>query len=99
MKLQSKFDQYSNELMIQATLCPSSIDLSVVEDQLKEFVRLHHLDLIRRIQYQLNHFQGQLHEQELYQSLLLLSINDEQVDQWLFFSFPFDLFFFFFFFP
>ena len=75
MKLQLTFDQYSIQLISQATLCPPSMDLSVVEDRLKEFVRLHHLDLIRRIQYQLHDFQGYLHEQELIQQLSSLSIE------------------------
>ena len=84
MKLQQKFDQYSLELISQATSCPSSIDLSAMEDRLKEFVRLHHLDLIRRIQYQLHHFQGHLHEQELIQQSLL-SLTVEQVQCLIYF--------------
>lgn len=79
LKLQETFDQYSVQLISQATSCPSSLDLIVIEDRLKEFVRLHHLDLIRRIQYQLHHFQGYLQEQELSQQLSPLST--EQVDE------------------
>ena len=82
VNLQGTFDQYSIQLMSQATSCPSSLDLIVVEDRLKEFVRLRHLDLIRRIQYQLHHFQGYLQEQELTRQLS--SLTYEQVDEFIY---------------
>ena len=77
--LQRNFDRCAIELQHQATACPASIDLFVVEDRLKEFVRLHHLDFNRRIHYQLNHFHGQIQEEVLFQALS--SMNDEQVKE------------------
>ncbi len=39
--------------MAQSTVCPSTLpSLEIIDQKLKEFVRLHHLDLIRTIDYE-----------------------------------------------
>ncbi len=51
--LQNKVDQLTTELMTQSRTCPSALPpLEIIDQRLKEFVRLHHLDLLRTINYQ-----------------------------------------------
>ena len=54
--LRNKIDQYTTELMTQSSSCPSTMlsSLEIIDQRLKEFVRLHHLDLLRTINYQMN---------------------------------------------
>ncbi|CAF4187077.1 unnamed protein product, partial [Adineta steineri] len=49
-----------------------------IESQLKKFVRLHHLDLSRKINFQINTFQDHIREKELFQLLLLYPLTNEQ---------------------
>jgi hypothetical protein len=52
--LQNKIDQFTAELMAQTSTCPSTLPpLEIIDQRLKEFVRLHHLDLLRTINYQI----------------------------------------------
>ena len=78
-QLQAKFVQYSIQLSTQALSCPKSMDLSFIENSLKEFVRLHHLDLTRKVYYQTNQFKSFIHEKELFQLLSLYPFTNEQV--------------------
>ncbi|CAF1565017.1 unnamed protein product [Didymodactylos carnosus] len=92
--LNEKINRYNMELNQQ--LCPYpliSISSEMLDVRLKEFVRLHHLDLIRLINYQVNQFKDQLQEKRLSQQLgkcnfttaqkdnihLLVIIRDEQL--------------------
>lgn len=50
-----------------------------MESPLQEFVRLHHLDLTRRINFQINTFREHIHEQELFQQLSSYPLTYEQV--------------------
>jgi hypothetical protein len=53
--LQNKIDQFTAELMAQSSTCPSTLHpLEIMDQRLKEFVRLHHLDLLRTINYQIS---------------------------------------------
>ena len=79
IQLKNKFDQSTTKLVNQAISCPKSVQLSLVESQLKEFVRLHHLDLTRKINFQINTFQNHIREKELFQQLLLSPLTNEQV--------------------
>ncbi|CAF1366004.1 unnamed protein product [Adineta ricciae] len=69
IQLQEKFDQCTTQLINQALSCPKSIDLLLIENQLKEFVRLHHLDLTRKTYFQVNKFKDHIYEKELFQQL------------------------------
>ncbi|CAF2764299.1 unnamed protein product [Rotaria sp. Silwood2] len=64
---QQTFEECSIQLTSQATSCPITMKFSSIEDRLKEFVRLHHLDLVRRIHFQINDFKGRIIEHELFQ--------------------------------
>lgn len=51
--LQKKIDQYTSELFVHSTGYPSTLPaLETVDKRLKEFVRLHHLHLLRACSYQ-----------------------------------------------
>ncbi len=53
--LQNKIDYYTSELSIQGIKCPSTLtSLEIIDQKLKEFVRLHHLDLLRTVNYQIS---------------------------------------------
>ena len=79
-QLQQQLDQCTTELIAQAISCPQSISLSLMESPLQEFVRLHHLDLTRRINFQINTFREHIHEQELFQQLSSYPLTQEQVN-------------------
>ncbi len=50
--LENKINQYTTELMLQLTSCSSTLPrLEIADQRLKKFVRLHHLDLLRKINY------------------------------------------------
>jgi hypothetical protein len=53
--LQNQIDQLTAELSKQSHTCPSTLSpLKMIDQRLKEFVRLHHLDLLRTVNYQLS---------------------------------------------
>jgi hypothetical protein len=79
IQLQQEFDQCTTQLTGQAFSCPTSLQLSLVESQLKEFVRLHHLDATRKIHFQLNNFKDHIREKELLQQLSTYPLTHEQV--------------------
>lgn len=79
IQLQQNFDQCTTQLMTQALSCPKAMQLSLIESQLKEFVRLHHLDLTRKINFQINKFKDQIREKELFQQLSSYLLTNEQV--------------------
>ena len=79
IQLQEEFDQCTTHLTGQAFSYPTSLQLPLVESQLKEFVRLHHLDAIRKIHFQLNKFKNRFREQELLQQLSTCLLTHEQV--------------------
>ncbi len=52
--LQNKIDQFTSELIVQSSKYLSALPpLEIIDQRLKEFVRLHHLDLLRTINYQI----------------------------------------------
>ena len=52
--LGNKIDQYKNELNAQLSSYPRVLpSLEIIDQQLKEFVRLHHCDLLRKVNYQI----------------------------------------------
>jgi hypothetical protein len=56
IQIQQKFDQFTTQLITQALSCPKLMQLPLIESQLKEFIRLHHLDLIGKVNFQVNKF-------------------------------------------
>ena len=46
--------------------------LKIIDQRLKEFVRLHHLDLMRTIKYQMNKLKDNIYEKELSQQYLCI---------------------------
>jgi hypothetical protein len=53
--VQNKIDQFTTELMAQSSTCPSTLlPLEIVDQRLKQFVRLHHRDLLRIVKYQVS---------------------------------------------
>ena len=78
--LNEKMTRYETELR-QHLYAHSDISLTLemIDVRLKEFVRLHHLDLIRLTNYQVNRFNDQLQEKWLSQQLVTCHFTLEQV--------------------
>lgn len=79
--LNQKLTQYEVELQEHRNVYPStmSIDAETIDLRLHDFVRLHHVDLIRLIQYQVNRFRDEIEEKRLVEQLKRYSFNSEQV--------------------
>ncbi|CAM4825035.1 unnamed protein product [Rotaria magnacalcarata] len=75
---QHKVDQCTTELLSQSLSCPKTLFLSHVESRLVEFVCLHHIDLIRKINYQVNKFKDLIRETQLFETLSSYSLTNEQ---------------------
>lgn len=78
-QLQQKFDQCTSELLAQSLSCPKTLSLSMVNSRLQEFVRLHHIDLTRKVNYQTNKFKDGIREKKLYKDLYFYPLTNEQV--------------------
>ena len=53
--------------MAQASNCPSTLaPLEIYDKRLKEFVRLHHIDLIRTINYQITKLRDKIYEKTVF---------------------------------
>lgn len=81
MFLNGKVAQCEVELRQQLYADPFVMGMSaeVMDSRLKEFVRLHHLDLIRLTNYQVNRFRDDIQEQRWRQQLEKYSFTQEQV--------------------
>jgi hypothetical protein len=78
--LRYKIDQYTNELTVQSSSCPSTLStLEVIDHRLKEFVRLHHIDILRIINYQVNKLKGNIYEKQIFKQLSSYYLTAEQV--------------------
>jgi hypothetical protein len=55
------------------------MSLEIIDPRLNEFVRLHHLDLKRQINYHISKLRGHMHEKQLVQELSSYSLTNEQV--------------------
>ena len=52
--LENKIHEYENQLHTQISSCPATLpSLEIIDKHLKEFVRLHHCDLLRKVNYQI----------------------------------------------
>ncbi|UJR18760.1 hypothetical protein I4U23_005666 [Adineta vaga] len=75
----NKVDKCTTELTDQSLTCPSSLSLlEIIDLQLKEFVRLHHIDLMRTVRYQVHKFKDEIHEKELFKQLSYYYLNTDQ---------------------
>ena len=78
--LQKKIDQYSAELTTQVFSCPITLSSSeIIDERLKEFVRLHHIDLLRTINYQVTKLKDKIYEKELFKQLSYYYLTTKQV--------------------
>ena len=78
--LRAKINDLTTELATQSSLCPSTLPpLEVIDTRLKEFVRLHHIDLIRTVNYQTNKLKDDIREKQLFQQLSYYYLTSEQV--------------------
>lgn len=80
--LQNKMNEYTTDLMIQLTSCPSTMPphiLEIVDQRLKEFVRLHHLDLLRTINCQIGKLNTNIDIKKLSKQLFALCLTTKQV--------------------
>ena len=53
--------------------------MDTMDARLKEFVRLHHIDLLRRTSYQANRFKDEINEQHFLRQLSSFQFTSEQV--------------------
>jgi hypothetical protein len=78
--LPNKIDQYTTKLMTQSSSCPSTLSsLEIIDKRLKEFVRLHHLDLLRTINYQICELNSNIHIKKLSKQLSSFRLTTKQV--------------------
>ncbi len=73
-------DEYTTTLMTQASSCPFQLsDLEIMDKRLKEFVHLHHLDLLRAVKYRVTKLKDNIQEKQLYKQLSYYYLTKEQV--------------------
>jgi hypothetical protein len=66
--------------MTQSSSCPSTLSsLEIIDKRLKEFVRLHHLDLLRTINYQICELNSNMHIKKLSKQLSSFRLTTKQV--------------------
>ncbi|CAF4939805.1 unnamed protein product, partial [Rotaria socialis] len=83
--LKNRSNQHENELMIQLSSCPTTLhSLEMIDQRLKEFVRLHHIDLVRTVNYQKHKLKGIIYEKRLFNQLssyYLAEVQHQALDQ------------------
>ncbi len=78
--VQHKIDEFTTQLTTQASSCPFKLtDLEMIDKRLKEFVHLHHLDLLRTVKYHVNKLKDNIQEKQLYKQLSYYYLTKEQV--------------------
>ncbi len=78
--LQNKIDQFTSDLLTQATNCPLTLlPLEMIGQRLKEFVRLHHLDLQRSVNHQIYKLNSNATIQRLSKQLSRFHLTPKQV--------------------
>ncbi len=66
--------------MTQSTLCPSTLpSLEIIDQRLKEFVRLNHFDLLRTVNYQIYKLNSNIHITKLCKQLSSFHLTKKQV--------------------
>jgi len=78
--LRKKIDQYTTELTLQSTVYPSTLPhLESIDSKLKEFVRLHHLDLSRTISYRISKLNININIKKFAKQLSVFHLTAKQV--------------------
>jgi len=78
--VRSKIDEFTTQLITQSLSCPFKLtDLEIIDKRLKEFVHLHHLDLLRTVKYHVNKLKDNIQEKQLYKQLSYYYLSKEQV--------------------
>ncbi len=78
--LRKKIDQYTTELTTQSTVYPSTLPhLELIDSKLKEFVRLHHLDLSRTISYLISKLNININIKKFAKQLSVFHLTAKQV--------------------
>jgi len=78
--VRKQIDQYTTDLRTQSTLCPSTLpSLEIIDQRLKEFVRLHHFDLLRTIHFQIYKLNSNIHITKLSKQLSSFHLTTKQV--------------------
>ncbi|CAF4187775.1 unnamed protein product, partial [Rotaria magnacalcarata] len=83
MLLKNRIDQHENELMIQSSSCPTALySLEMIDQRLKESFRLHHVDLVRTVNYQKHKLRDIIYEKRLFNQLSSYHLAEHQaIDQ------------------
>ncbi|CAF4532244.1 unnamed protein product [Rotaria socialis] len=83
--LKSRINQHENELMMQLSSCPTTLhSLEMIDQRLKEFVRLRHVDLVRTVNYQKHELKDIIYEKRLFNQLSsyhLAEVQHQAIDQ------------------
>jgi hypothetical protein len=78
--LRNNIDQYTTELMAQSSSCPVTLlPLKIIDQKLKEFVHLHHLDLLRAINYQIGKLNSKIYIKQFSEQLASFRLTMKQV--------------------
>ena len=78
--LANKINEYQNQLNTQKSSCPATLPSPEIFDkQLKEFVRLHHCDLLRKVNYQIGQLNTKILIQRFSQQLSSFNLTTTQV--------------------
>ena len=83
--LQNRLNQYTVELATQSLSCPAillanrKLSLEMIGQRLNDFVRLHHLDLLRQVNYHISKLRDTVRDKELLEESSLYPITIEQV--------------------
>ncbi len=78
--LRKQVFQYTIDLMTQSTSYPSTLStLEIIDPKLKEFVRLHHFDLSRTINYQICKLNSNIHITKLSKQLSSFHLTTQQI--------------------
>ncbi|CAF3334786.1 unnamed protein product [Rotaria socialis] len=83
--LKNRSNQHENELIIQLSSCPTTLhSLEMIDQRLKKLVRLHHIDLVRTVNYQKHKLKDIIYEKRLFNQLSsyhLAEVQHQAIDQ------------------
>ncbi len=78
--LQNKIDQFTAELLARSSTWSSTLPpLEIIDQRLREFVRLHHLDLLRTVNYQISVLNSNILIKKFSKQLSKFHLTEKQV--------------------
>lgn len=78
--LRNKLDQCTDDLNMQSLSYPcTSLSIELIDERLKKFVRQHHVDLWKTINYRKNKLKDIIYEKRLFDKLSSYKLTTEQV--------------------